>query len=130
MRISGKTKKEVKQAIRLYKSFREKHPKKIKVVSMKTPKAVAVVGYIEYVGYKTTHGKRHELYQHDFSPGSRPLLCVSADGKQLLLLGGRYKFTGRGIVDTDARGRQLPDPGHGEFISKSKLPAFLKPQAE
>lgn len=104
----------IKDAVALYEGFREAKPKKIKTVKVKLPKAVAVIGHLEYVGYKTTHGRKTEFYQHDFAAGSRPLLCASADGKQLLLIGGHFVFGERGIVDVDKSGRERPDPHHGE----------------
>ena len=58
-----------------------------------------------------------QYLRHEFAPGSRPLLAVSANGKQLLLLGGRYKFDERGIVDRDAQGRPILDPKHRQFIN-------------
>jgi len=44
--------------------------------------------------------------------GSRPLLVASPDGKCLMLLGGRFKFTDRGIVDRDANGREIENKKH------------------
>jgi hypothetical protein len=41
---------------------------------------------------------------------------VSSDGKTLLLLGGRYQFTERGIVDKDAKGREIENKKHGKKI--------------
>lgn len=106
----------VGKAVALYRSFRESAPKRIGRVNFVVPKAVAVIGYVEGIDYRTTHGKTITLYHHDFAPGSRPLLAVSGDGKQLLLLGGRYEFTERGIVDRDAQGREIENPGHGKDI--------------
>jgi hypothetical protein len=103
----------LKAAVALYKSFREKHPKKMTVVQFDVPEAVAVMGHVEAIEYKTDHAGKTTLYRHDFVPGSRPLMCVSSDGKQLLLLGGRYRFTGRGIVDHDRQGREVDNPAHG-----------------
>jgi hypothetical protein len=75
------------------------------------------MGYVEGIDYRTTHGKKVELYHHDFAPGSRPLLCVSSDGRQVLLLGGRYKWTDRGIVDRDHKDREIENEGHGRTIN-------------
>ena len=111
----------IKQAVDLYTSFREKKPRKIKRLSVEIPTVVACMGHVEFIGYRTTHGKKLTLYKHDFAPGSRPLLCVSANGRQLMLLGGRYKWTDRGIVDRDAQDREIENADHG---------AFLSPQAE
>jgi hypothetical protein len=115
----------VKGAVKLYKSFRERNPKRIGKIDFKVPVAVACIGYVEGIDYKTTHGKKVTLYHHDFAAGSRPLLAVSADGKQLLLLGGRYQFTERGIVDRDAAGDEIENAGHGKYINPRLTPAQL-----
>lgn len=125
--------KSINAAIDLYKSFREKLPRRIMAVRMRIPKAVAVIGHLEAVDYVTTHGNKATLYRHTFAPGSRPLLCASSDGKQLLLLGGRFKFTDRGIVDRDHKGREIDEPRHGEDISTDpwdeRTPSVLRRQA-
>ncbi len=38
-------------------------------------------------------------FHHEFKAASRPLLVVSFDGKQLMIAGGRYDVTDRGIID-------------------------------
>ena len=107
----------MRKAVDLYTSFREKKPRKIKRISFDVPEIVACMGHVEAIEYRTTHGKKVTLYKHDFAPGSRPLLCVSADGRQILLLGGRYKWTDRGIVDRDAQDREIDNPAHGHDIN-------------
>jgi hypothetical protein len=114
----------VKQAVQLFESFRERMPRRIGKVTFKPPKAVACIGYVEGIDYRTTHGKKVTLYHHDFVPGSRPLLAVSADGKQLLLLGGRYQFTERGIVDHDAAGREVENAKHGKTVNPRELTIY------
>ena len=109
-------KRAIAQAVALYESFREKRPKRLSVVQFKVPEAVAVIGHVEGIDYRTTHGTKLTLYHHDFEPGSRPLLCVSGDGRQLMLLGGRYQFTEQGIVDNDPSGRLITNPEHGKTI--------------
>jgi hypothetical protein len=118
--------KAIGQAVRLYESFREARPRKVGAVKVKVPRAVAVMGYVEAIDYRTTHGGKTELYRHDFAPGSRPLLAVSADGKQVLLLGGRYQFTEQGIVDKDARGRLIKNPGHGKTLNPRKSAQYKR----
>jgi hypothetical protein len=111
-------------AVSIYENFREKSPRRIDVVKVQIPNVVAVIGHVEAlwktkeghtgaIDYRTTHGKKVALYRHDFAAGSRPLLCVSPDGRQLLLLGGRYKFTERGIVDRDAADKEIENHAHG-----------------
>jgi len=112
-----KSKKAALQAAaELYESFREKTPRRIGDIKFDLPKAVAIIGHVDQIGYRTTHGKKVVYYKHEFSKGSRPLFCVSADGRQLLLLGGRFKFTDRGIVDRDAKGSEIDNPQHGDPI--------------
>lgn len=117
----------IRAAIQLYQDFRERVPKRIKVVNFDVPQAVMVIGYVDEILYTTTHGRKVVSYRHPFQDGSRPLLCASSDGKQLLLLGGRYKFTDRGIVDRDADGNLVFDPDHGADEKESGLgPAFMR----
>lgn len=112
--------KQLAQAVTLYSSFREAKPTKLARVPISIPKIVACMGYVEGIDYTTTHNGKAVAYHHDFAAGSRPLLCVSADGKQLMLLGGFYKWTERGIVDHDAKGRARPDPKHGRSVNPIK----------
>jgi hypothetical protein len=112
-------KKAVQKAVTLFESFREARPRRVGVVKMNVPAAVAVMGYVEGIDYRTTHAGKVTLYHHDFEPGSRPLLAVSSNGRQLLLLGGRYEWTERGIVDKDARGREIENPKHGRSMNPS-----------
>jgi hypothetical protein len=109
--------KDLRAAVELYSNFREKKPKRLKVVNIDIPTVTACIGHVEKIWYTTTHGKEAVLYEHPFAPGSRPLLAVSSDGRQLLLLGGRFKFTERGIVDRDADGKEIENPQHGRVLN-------------
>lgn len=108
------------QAITLYESFRDAKPRKLARLKVKIPKVVACMGYVESLDYRTTHKGKAQPYRHRFAAGSRPLLCVSSDGRQLMLLGGLYKWTERGIVDRDAKGRERPDPKHGRGVNPKR----------
>mgnify|MGYP001254043250 CR=1 FL=1 len=66
------------------------------------PKAVAVIGECAGILYDTVRDGKLEKYIHEFAKKDRPLFCVSPDGKQLLLVGGNFTFTERGIVDRSA----------------------------
>lgn len=62
-----------------------------------------VIGELDLIGYRARRvgigGGKLVKYEHDFSHGSRPLLAVTKDGKQLHIVGGRYEFTEAGIED-------------------------------
>lgn len=101
--------REIAAASSIYRKFRERSPRRGRVVRMVLPKAVAVIGFVEFIGYSTSHKGRAKLYKHDFAPGSRPYLCVEPARGQLFLIGGRYRFTDRGIVDRGPRGQEIDD---------------------
>lgn len=93
------------RARKLYRSFREAEPKKVRKLSVPAlPRAVMPLGYLDFVGYTTTHRGIETPYKHTFSKRARPLLCT--DGKRLFILQGRYRVTSRGIVDLDESGRE------------------------
>lgn len=94
-----------KRAKKLFEAFREKPARRARKITFRIPKAVAVIGTVDAISYRTTHGSKSYRYKHTFAAGSRPLLC--SDGSIILLVGGRYKVTERGIVDLTARGREI-----------------------
>jgi hypothetical protein len=62
-----------------------------------------VIGEMDQIDYRAARegveGGRMVRYRHKFRKGSRPLLAVSTDGKQLHVVGGQYEFTEAGIED-------------------------------
>lgn len=62
-----------------------------------------VIGELDLIGYRVKRdgieGGKLAAYDHVFRKASRPLLAVSKDGTQLLIVGGRYEFTEAGIED-------------------------------
>jgi len=63
------------------------------------PDVLVVIGDCDGILYTTVRDGVKEKYVHQFKKSSRPLFCVTPDGQQLVLLGGEYDFTERGIVD-------------------------------
>lgn len=49
--------------------------------------------------YETVRDGKVEHYVHKFKKGARPVLAAGHDGKSLALIGGKFTFTERGIVD-------------------------------
>ena len=58
-----------------------------------------MLGEIPEVHYIAERDGETYHFNHKFKKASRPLLIVSHDGKQLMIAGGRYNVTDRGIVD-------------------------------
>lgn len=99
-RVPRSSAAELLSAAALYKEFTGMDPESISSVNVELPKAVLVIGECDGVLYTAVRDGVEESYIHKFRKRSRPLLCVSADGKKLVILGGDYQFTERGIVDT------------------------------
>lgn len=76
---------------------------KIKVKPL--PRVAVFVGDLDGVLYTTIRDGVKEKYIHKFAAKDRPALCVSPDGKQILIVGGNYTFTERGIVDKSDKSR-------------------------
>lgn len=107
-----KLNRDERAAVELFRGFREREPERAQVIDLDIPDALMVMGYAEFIGYRTTHARQGALYRHDFASGSRPLLCAGAEPGQLFLIGGRFHVTERGIVDLTARGQEIDDGGH------------------
>ena len=70
------------------------------------PRVATVIGELDGVLYSCIRDGRPERYVHEFARPDRPLLAVSPDGRQLIIVGGGYRFTALGIVDdSDKRHR-------------------------
>jgi hypothetical protein len=99
----------VRKAKSLYEKFREAPASRARKITVRLPKAVAIMGYCNAIEYETSHGGRAQGYKHKFAKGSRPLLCAGPGKGQLYLIGGRFHVTERGIVDLTPRGREIED---------------------
>jgi hypothetical protein len=99
---------EWKRAGKLYADFTGLKPQVVGSIKAPRPGRYGVlVGTVDFIGYTTQRvegGRRKTMkFIHKFAPTDRPLFVVSADGGQLFMLGGRFRFTERGIVDHSDR---------------------------
>jgi hypothetical protein len=99
--------RDIRRSSKLYQGFREEPAQRAKAVRVNLPKAAAIMGQIEFVGYMTTHDGETHLYIHEFAPGSRPTLAAGPGRNEMVIVGGRYRVTDRGIVDLTASGREI-----------------------
>ena len=98
--LSDNDRSDIAKAASLYERFSGHDAEivgKIKVNPM--PRVGVAIGEIDGVLYSTVRDGVREKYIHKFRAADRPLFVVSPDGKALYLVGGRYTFTERGIVD-------------------------------
>lgn len=87
------------KAIELYEAFTGHAPEYLDTYDMPVPDVGLKIGHMDGVLYTTVRDGKTEKYIHRFKKKSRPLLVSSFDGTQLIMLGGAYQFTERGIVD-------------------------------
>lgn len=88
------------KAVKLYENFTGHEGETIaKVKIPDPPSSLAVIGEIKAIVYTTVRDNESEEYIHQFKKSTRPLFCVSPDGKQIFIVGGEYSFTERGIID-------------------------------
>ena len=91
---------QLNKAVKLYEDFTGHDAEDMGTFDLgPVPKMAVVIGELEAVIYNTTRDGVHERYIHKFKARARPMFAVTPDGTQLLLLGGDYDFTERGIVD-------------------------------
>ena len=88
--------KQIQAASKLFKSFNDTDPKFIDKVLLPEYEVILRIGPCTHIAYMADDGKN---YIHRFKAQARPLLATSHDGKSLLLVGGKFRFTDRGIVD-------------------------------
>ncbi len=97
---------DTERASDLYRRFTGHEPESIgKVKVNPLPKVAACIGTCDGILYTTVRDNVTEKYIHKFKARDKPLFCVSPDGKQLMLVGGAYDFTERGIVDESDNSR-------------------------
>jgi len=91
------------QAAKKFENFTGHEATKLIETNLPAVKEGLVIGELDLVGYRVkregVEGGRLVRYGHRFRKKSRPLLAVSKDGNQLLIVGGRYEFTEAGIED-------------------------------
>lgn len=91
---------EIEAASDLRERFTGHASKPPKVVNVPPiPGAIAVIGQCEAICYRTVRDGKTEHYIHEFARSDQPMFGISPDGQQILLIGGRFVFTERGIVD-------------------------------
>ena len=95
--VIASTRAGVDKAVNAFRDFSGHEPSTIVIAD--TPKVggpLWMLGELEGVIYNAVRDGRRERYLHKFRK-DRPALAVSFDGQQLVILGGGYQVTDRGI---------------------------------
>lgn len=91
--------RQLKEAGNLFQEFTGHEADYYDTVPHDPVKVGLKVGTVDAILYTTVRDGITEHYKHDFRKSSRPTLVASHNGKALALVGGKYRFTDRGIVD-------------------------------
>jgi len=86
-------------AIKLYQRFRGMDPEYVDDYVAPDMSVSMLIGSCDAVEYTTIREGKTELYRHEFTGKSKPLLVASWDGKNVGFLGGNYSFSEVGIKD-------------------------------
>ena len=106
MKPSRKINREFERAARLYRDFSGHDAEPFaEVTAPVAPSVGIVIGYCDGLLYSAVRDERLERYIHEFANRDRPLFVVSPNGRQLMLYGGNFRFTERGIVDRSDKSR-------------------------
>lgn len=99
-RVLPATNPRVREAAQRFERFTGHKAESANVVPFPAmPREAFAIGSLVGVIYETVRDGERETYVHRFRKGSRPLLAATFDGTRLVIVGGRYRFTDRGIVD-------------------------------
>lgn len=99
MKILKMSQKKIFKAVKLYQDFSGHKPEFIDTIQYPNHNVLMAIGHCNGIMYETVRDGKKERYIHKFKKGSRPVLAVSHDGKQLYLIAGSYRFTDAGIED-------------------------------
>lgn len=90
------------KAVNAFRAFSGMEPAGAVPVQVEgVPRVAWVLGELEEVLYNTRRDGKRERYLHTFKSSARPMLAVNAESGQLILFGGDYRVTERGITDHD-----------------------------
>lgn len=98
--IQRKDSADIRKAEKHFSNFTGLTAENLTKAPYKAPKVAMVIGRLHSVVYEATRldvvGYEGEngpaLYEHKFSRKNPPLLAVSPDGQQLVIVGGGYRF--------------------------------------
>lgn len=92
--------RDVDRAVKALEDFTGHEVKRLERYELPNGRAGFALGPVPEMHYIATRDGETAHYVHKFAARSRPLLVASDDGANLYLLGGAFRVTDRGIVDS------------------------------
>ena len=99
--VTGNTRLDlILQAQKLFADFTGEEAQRGDIVKKPiVPDVLTRIGECDAICYTTIRDGVRERYIHEFSKSARPVFAVAPDGSAIFLIGGKYNFTERGIID-------------------------------
>jgi hypothetical protein len=108
----------MRRAEALFRGFRLRGPRSVRAMNGDLPPVAIEMGKVRGIAYEMRRGRQTILYWHEFAEGSEPVLGAAPGRAGLVLLGGRYHVTRRGIVDLRASGREAAHASTLDLVEK------------
>ena len=89
----------MKQAADLFRAFTGCEATSYDEAELPHIEVVVGIGEVVGIAYKAERDGVVEEFFHRFRARSRPRFCVGHDGLSIVIVGGSFEFTERGIVD-------------------------------
>lgn len=99
MRRNPAARAAVTEAARRLEAFTGHQARRVVLARQKTVRVGFAMGELVGVAYAAKRDGKTDTYFHKFKKDSRPSLVAAHDGSSLVISGGRYHVTDRGIED-------------------------------
>lgn len=97
--VSESTERKMKKGVELFEAFTGHEATHYDRVTLPDMSVCVQIGALDGIAYETKRDGKTQKYFHKFKKSARPVFAVTADGKALVIVGGQFRFTERGIVD-------------------------------
>lgn len=97
--VGESTERKMKKGVELFEAFTGHDATHYDRVTLPDMSVCVQIGALEGIAYETTRDGKRQKYFHQFKKAARPIFAVTADGKAVVIVGGQFRFTERGIVD-------------------------------
>lgn len=89
---------DIEEASELFAAFHDREPRDRSedIVELDDGTIAICVGELIALDYCVKHGG--ELFSHRFAENDRPLLYVTFDGSEIVILKGGFRFTDKGFI--------------------------------
>lgn len=97
--VAATTERKMQHGVELFEAFTGHEATHYDRVTLPDMSVCVQIGELDGIAYETVRDGKRQKYFHQFKKSARPVFAVTHDGGALVIVGGRFRFTERGIVD-------------------------------